>query len=245
MSNLPNNLPQILRSYGLKVVEVPGWKTRGRPASTGTFAPAGVLCHHTATSVRSSLTSVLNLLVRGRSDLPGPLCQLSLGRDGTVYVVAAGRANHAGKAKPAGTMSGGDGNSLYIGIEAQNDGVGEKWPTVQYEAYVLLAAVLSVRITHNSANTVLGHKETSYDGKVDPTFNMSQFRNKVAVKMAEINNPPSQSAHATVTTSRGVHVDHAIADLKAATGKGDRAKRIQAALAALNLIKPAQRTVSH
>jgi len=238
MSRLPDNLPQILRSYGLKVVVVPGWKTRGRPASTGGFGPVGVLCHHTATTIKTLVAAVIRLLIIGRSDLPGPLCQLALGRDGTVYVIAAGRANHAGTAKASGTVAAGDGNELYIGIEAFNDGVGEKWPVVQYQAYVLLAAVLSVEITKNSVNTVRGHKETSVTGKIDPTFDMDEFRSHVGVKMGEITRPQYRD-------SRGKYVDHALRDLRKATGKGDRAKNIQAAIAALKLIKPATRTEEH
>src|SRR4051795_12520666 len=99
---LPKNTPALLRKHGLKVVEVDGWYDRGRPSSTGELNPVGVLCHHTATTKSTSITNVLKLLRVGRSDLPGPLCQFSLGRDGTVYVVAAGRANHAGKAKTSG-----------------------------------------------------------------------------------------------------------------------------------------------
>lgn len=239
VSRLPDNLPQTLRNYGLKVVEVPGWRTRGRPASTGGFDPVGVLCHHTATTKRISVAAVLRLLIKGRSDLPGPLCQISLGRDGTVYIVAAGRANHAGKAKASGTVAGGDGNTLYIGIEAQNDGVGEAWPAVQYAAYVLLCAVLSVEVTHNTANTVRGHKETSLTGKVDPKFDMDEFRNKVAVKIGEITKPQH------VGTTRGKYVDHALEDLRKAKGTGVRAKKIQAAIAALKLVKPAARTEEH
>lgn len=237
MSRLPDNLPKILRSYGLTVVVVPGWRYRGRPASTGTFNPVGVLCHHSATSIRATVAAVLRLLVGGRSDLPGPLAHLGLGRDGTVYVIAAGRANHAGKARSSGTVAAGDGNSLYIGIEAFNDGLGEKWPEVQYNAYVLLCAVLSVEITKNSPNTVRGHKETSVTGKIDPRFDMDAFRSKVAIKMGQIQQPDD------VTVTRGVRVDHALADLRAAKGKGERLKNIQAAIAALKLIKPAQRTM--
>ena len=169
VNRLPSTLPKILRDAGLKVVEHDGWQTRGRPASTGAFTPVGVLCHHTATARSSSDAAVVSLLIRGRSDLPGPLCHLGLSRDGTVHVIAAGRANHAGKAKSSGTVAGGDGNRLYIGIEAFNDGVGEKWPAVQYDAYVKLAATLCQQVTHNSVQTVRGHKETSVTGKIDPT----------------------------------------------------------------------------
>lgn len=184
---LPENLPQILRDAGLKVVELDGWKTRKRP---GAFAPVGVLCHHTATGPSTSNASTNSLLVRGRSDLPGPLCQIGLSRDGTVYLVARGRANHAGKARASGTVAAGDGNALYIGIEAFNDGRGERWPAAQYDAYVKLAATLCVKVTGNSAQTVRGHKESSVTGKIDPTFDMNAFRVRVDAEMRAMRSTP-------------------------------------------------------
>lgn len=241
MSTLPRNTVKILRQHGLKVVVVPGAWKRGRPASTGGFGPAGVLCHHTATAIAALIAAVIRLLVGGRSDLPGPLCHFGLGRDGVVYFVAAGRANHAGVAKSAGTMAGGDGNELYIGIEAFNNGLGEPWPRAQYDAYVLLCAILCLYVTGNSANTVQGHKETSVTGKVDPTFNMDEFRAKVAHKMEELRTGKA------VTYSRGAHVDHALKDLKIAKRKAPdgRARKLQAAIAALKLIKPAKQNDNH
>lgn len=185
MSRLPSNLPEILRAAGLTVVEHDGWETRGRPASTGGFAPVGVLCHHTATKKSVPNANVIALLIRGRSDLPGPLCNMGLDRAGVVHMIAAGRANHAGKAKASGTVKAGDGNQLYIGIEAFNDGVGEPWPAVQMSAYALLCATLSTEVTHNSSETVRGHKETSVTGKIDPTFSMPQFRVKVKAAMTK------------------------------------------------------------
>lgn len=238
---LPNNTVKMLRNRGLKVVTVPGYKTRGRPASTGGFRPAGVLCHHTATSIRTLIAAVLRLLVFGRPDLPGPLCQFGLGRDGTVYMVALGRANHAGTAKASGTMSAGDGNEIYIGIEAFNDGVGEKWPAAQYNAYVLLCAALSLDFNKNSANTVRGHKETSFTGKIDPTFDMDAFRVKVASKMDELKTGEVSETKLT----RGAAVDHALSDLLSVESKGGRAKKIQAAIASLKLIKPAKINETH
>lgn len=196
MSKLPDDLPKRLRAAGLKVNEVSGWQSRGRPASTGSFHPVGVLCHHTATGPRTSNADVLQLLIRGRSDLPGPLAHFGLDRSGVVHIVAAGRANHAGKAKASGSVAAGDGNSLYIGIEAFNDGRGEGWPDAQYDAYVKLCAVLSREITGNSAQTVRGHKETSVTGKVDPLFSMGDFRDRVAAALKAT--PPKDDPTPTI-----------------------------------------------
>lgn len=206
---LPANLPEILKDAGLKVKEISGWEDRGRPESTGGFDPDGILCHHTATPPSWSLKQVLDLLLIGRptSDppLPGPLCQLGLDRDGTVYIVAAGRANHAGASRASGPMPAGDGNDLYVGIEAFNDGLGEPWPKAQYDAYVLLCAVLAVKVLKCTSEHVRAHKETSITGKIDPTFDMVKFRANVKTKMRELTIPSNavvmNFAHASLQFS--------------------------------------------
>lgn len=171
---LPATLPTLLRAAGLTVVELPGWQTAGRPASTGNFNPVGVLWHHTG-GAQDGLGYVKALLVPGRSDLPGPLCHLSIGRNGTVYVVAAGRTNHAGVAKASGSVAAGDGNALYIGIEVQNTGT-EGWKPAQYNAMVATGAVLK-ELLGTSVQTQRGHKETSVTGKWDPgMLDMDKFR---------------------------------------------------------------------
>lgn len=237
---LPANTPQILRDAGLKVREVPGWRDRGRPASTGGLNPAGVLCHHTATGPNVSDVALIDLLVRGRSDLPGPLCHFALTRDGTVHIVAAGRANHAGRAKSSGTVAGGDGNSLYWGIEAANSGTGEPWPKAQYDAYVRLCAVLCEKVTGNSVNTVRAHRETSVTGKIDPhgptpygsTFDMDQFRAKVSVAMKPATPEPKRP-------TRGPNIDAAIdrtVAARKAAKKPARKRRLQSIVKALRAL---------
>ena len=86
-------LADVLKNAGLKVAQIPGWQDRGR-GDVGQIL--GILCHHTAGGKNGNMPS-LDLLVKGRPDLPGPLSQLGLGRDGTYYIIAAGRCNHAGK----------------------------------------------------------------------------------------------------------------------------------------------------
>lgn len=108
-----------LRAYGLKVVEIAGWKTRG----SSTFHPRGSVDHHTAGGFYGNAPS-LNICINGRSDLPGPLCHVLIGRDNTCYVIAAGRANHAGTGSYAGVA----GNSNVYGVEHENTGTGsEPW----------------------------------------------------------------------------------------------------------------------
>ena len=228
-NRLPNNLPEILRARGLKVRELPGWKTAGRPLTSGQYDPIAVLGHHTASAVSSSDEAVLSLLVRGRSDLVGPLCQLALLRDGTVVIVASGRANHAGTAKVSGPVPAGDGNKLYIGIEAFNNGVGEVWPKVQMDAYDLLVATLLEDVLGGKdASYYRGHKESSVTGKIDPTFDMNKARIRVAAKLEEFRAPDP---------TRGEKIDDALAALKKAKGTGRRGELISRAKKILKKIK--------
>lgn len=172
-------LPDVLEAAGLKVAECTGWRTRGR-GDVGTIR--GVICHHTAGASQGVMPS-LHTLINGRAasakakPLAGPLAQLGLARDGTIFVVAAGRANHAG----VGSWQGIDtGNSSFIGIEAENTGIGEPWPDVQLDAYYRAVAAI---LKHVGApeTMVCGHKEFALPKgrKNDPTLDMAVFRNQV------------------------------------------------------------------
>ncbi|WP_020181316.1 N-acetylmuramoyl-L-alanine amidase [Methylopila sp. M107] len=167
-------LPEVLRAAGLKVAEVDGWANRGR-AEMGKIR--GVICHHTGTSAVGNMPT-LRTLVNGRggsNPLPGPLCQLGLGVDGTYYVVAAGRANHAGAGLWKGLRTG---NSNFIGIEAENAGTkGANWPDWQMDAYRRgVAAIL--RHVGEGAEMCCAHREYALPKgrKVDPFFDMDDFR---------------------------------------------------------------------
>ena len=166
-------LPQVLQNAGLKVAVVDGWENRGR-GDIGTIK--GVVCHHTAGPKQGNMPS-LRIVTNGRPDLRGPLSQLCLGRDGTYYVVAAGRANHAGRGEYQGITSG---NSHFIGIEAENTGKNNDfpWPDVQMDAYRRGVAAILKKI---GADPIMccGHKEYSSSGKPDPLFDMHIFRSEV------------------------------------------------------------------
>jgi Putative peptidoglycan binding domain/N-acetylmuramoyl-L-alanine amidase len=172
-------LPEILERAGLKVAEQPGWRSRGR-GEMGSVK--GVMCHHTSGAARGIMPS-LGVITDGRPDLAGPLAQLGLGRDGTFFVVAAGRCNHAGRGMWQGLSTG---NSSFIGIEAENTGgANDPWPAVQLDAYRRGVAAILKRI---GANAIMccGHKEYALPQgrKDDPSFNMVEFRTQVASILA-------------------------------------------------------------
>jgi len=168
-------LPQVLKSAGLKVSECAGWQDRGH-GDMGKVL--GVLCHHTATPGKKGNMPTLNLLITGRPDLAGPLSQLGLGRDGTYYIVAAGRCYHAG----AGTWKGiTTGNTSFIGIEAENTGGPDDfpWPDVQMDAY------------HRGVAFCVGHKEYAQPKgrKTDPDLDMNTFRAAVNAVLQDTPSP--------------------------------------------------------
>ena len=160
-----------LRAWGLDVVEVTGWRDRARP---GAFDPVGCLIHHTAAPGPKDAPS-LQVCIDGRRDLPGPLCQLLVARSGKVYVISAGRCNHAGAGGPLDGVK--DGNGQLVGIELENDGIGEPWPANQLAAAQRATAAVLKGL--GGGGSVWGHKEWAPGRKSDPTFDMAEHRNAV------------------------------------------------------------------
>jgi peptidoglycan hydrolase-like protein with peptidoglycan-binding domain len=165
-------LPSILTNAGLKVTEVPGWEERGHGDMEETV---GVICHHTAGAPTGNMPS-LKTLINGRPDLSGPIAQLGLGRDGTYYIIAAGKCYHAG----TGSWKGFDnGNAHFIGVEAENTGLANDfpWPEIQMNAYHRgVAAIL--KYLNRTEEYCVAHKEYALPPgrKPDPNFDMNEFR---------------------------------------------------------------------
>ena len=138
------------------------------------------MCHHTASSMTSGNIPSLRVVTEGRSDVPGPLAQFLLGRDGTVYIITGEGANHAGTGGPVSVIRKDMGNYDAWGIEAENNGIGESWPAVQLQAYYRLCAALLALMGTRDVSRVVGHKEYTIR-KIDPNgIDMDQFRNRVA-----------------------------------------------------------------
>ena len=172
-------LADILRGAGLATVEVTGWRTRGL---TPMVSVKGIVIHHTSGRPQGDFPS-LRLVRDGQDDLTGPLSQLGLGRTGIWYVIAAGRANHAGKTIDDSLY----GNSHAIGIEAENTGVPltdmghAHWPEVQYQSYIRGVKALQAAYSVPTSR-VRGHKEVAIPAgrKTDPNFSMAEFRAALA-----------------------------------------------------------------
>lgn len=171
-----------LRAEGLTVRERDGWKTHNR-AGHGAWGPLyGVMVHHTGGGESGSD----DILSRGLSDLPGPLCQGAIHKDGIVTAIGWGRANHAGGGDPGvlaavkaedyplprtnehqGSDGAVDGNAHFVGYECINKGDGkDPWPAVQLEAIARACAAVC-RLYDWSADSVIRHMDWS-DWKPDP-----------------------------------------------------------------------------
>jgi hypothetical protein len=182
-------LAAVARRTGYPVVEVEGWKTRGRPGDMGRIET--VTCHHTGNGNAPGNYPSLRVVRDGRPGLAGPLAHLGIGLDGTIYVIAAGKCNHAGRSKEDEYT-----NPHAIGIEAEavgTPGADGDWPPKQVEAYVRLCRALIEEFRLN-VHDVLGHKETAAPAgrKSDPSFAMGAFRNKVAD--CDLSKPPRELA---------------------------------------------------
>jgi hypothetical protein len=184
-----------LTKWKIKTAYYPGWETRGRPG--GIVDARGIVEHHTGGTGQSD-AYLKFLFVTGRPDegIPGPLCNVSTGADGTLHVGATGRANHAGRGSQAtlnhvhnedypgytSELSPGpdgiNGNEYYYGNEIMYTG-GAPMTDAAYRTAILHAAAIC-DFYGWSALSVIGHKEHT-NRKDDPGHQaMNRFRTDLA-----------------------------------------------------------------
>ncbi|HYQ69239.1 N-acetylmuramoyl-L-alanine amidase [Actinophytocola sp.] len=176
-----------LRAAGVVVHEMPGWQSRGNGMSS---AYEGGLIHHTATPFGMALpgTNAGRLLVDGRTNLSGPLCNYAGNEDGSITVIAAHPANHAGASGgrsmgplPVTTLF----NKRVLGLEIVYPGT-SPMRDVQFHAAVTWARAVAGVFGRGEVQRIRAHAETSVTGKWDPgdapgrTIDMTAFRNAVA-----------------------------------------------------------------
>jgi N-acetylmuramoyl-L-alanine amidase len=114
---------------GHQVIVAPGWQTRGHG---GMRVVELVVGHHTGTpDTAPGDYPSLRIVRDGRADLAGPLSNYGLGRNGDIFVIAAGLCYHAGASAFGGYT---DLNDEAIGIEAESAG-GGRWTDAQLVMY--------------------------------------------------------------------------------------------------------------
>lgn len=191
----PDQIVAALKKWHVPYVEYPGWRTRGRPG--GLTDVVGIVNHHTGGgSASASYLAFLFKEGRPAEGIPGPLCNVATAANGTVYLGAAGRANHAGsgsiltlvhvededyagytselKPGPDGT----NGNPRYYGNEWIYSGTKAPDPRQVRGALLYNAAMIDA---HGwSGLSAIAHREHSRR-KNDPYgVKMYEFRTEVA-----------------------------------------------------------------
>lgn len=169
-----------LRALGLTVIEVAGWHGRGHDFPV---RPDGALRHWTAGPLRGD-SPTLAVCVNGRTGLAGPLCNVyqsrrvdDAGRD-IVYVVAAGKANHAGK----GSWNGASGNYAFLGLEIEWAGPAERFHDVRrrkYTSELVMRALLDCAAGTNT-DDVCEHREYAPHRKIDTNLDGAELRRRMA-----------------------------------------------------------------
>ena len=172
-------IPDALRDVGLEPVEVAGWRTRGYEFDE---EPIIHLRHWTA-GPRTGKAPSLRLVTIGRPDLPGPLCQVLQERTGgtgldRVYVVASGRANHAGVGGWAEVTSG---NRRGTGNEIEWSGTTEPFDGRRKETSERVAAALLSLGPDPKGLRACEHREYAYPigRKIDTNLSGPEFRLRV------------------------------------------------------------------
>lgn len=159
--DLANRLRRFLDPIGVAVVEIDGWQQRGRTYAT--FDPYGSVNHHTA-GPRTGDQPSLGICINGRSDLPGPLCNVHQARSDHVNVVAAGVANHAGP----GSWQSMRGNQSVFGLEVEHCGYeDEPFSERRWETSCRVHAAFLSGLGSPNAVMQCQHYEWSTQGKID------------------------------------------------------------------------------
>lgn len=165
-------LGSVLRDAGLRV-ETPVGTPHGRGRAMD--AIHGVVVHDTVTTRDWSDLAVARLLRDGRPDLPGPLSQLGVRRDGTVDWIADGRCNHNGYGR-----WGNDAIGIEVYCAGGLEGREEPWNDLQRTTVVTACRAIAAHVGL-TGDVVAGHKETDPDRKIDPYMvDMDRLRTDIA-----------------------------------------------------------------
>jgi hypothetical protein len=210
-------LADACRDTGYPTIEVADWRSRGHGPMT---AAHGVVGHWTAgptQTATSSNTPSLRVVTDGRTGLLGPLCNVYTAFDGTLYVVAAGKAFHAGVSAWHGET---DLNDTFVGNEVESPGNFVYTPE-QLDVTPRLHAAL-LRRMKRGADWSCAHFECALPAgrKPDgPARDMAGFRRTVAGYLANPSTIRKQEDDMPLTDDDVDKVANAVVK-KLSAGKG-------------------------
>jgi hypothetical protein len=147
--------------------------------------------HHTGSN--GSVSDQLNLLIKGYSALPGPLCNFGIDPNGVCHLIGWGRANHAGLGDddvlraliaeddkfPVDNEANTDGNSRLYGAEFMYSG-SRHMSDAQYKTGILLSCAIMDFHEWNE-NSIIAHGQWQ-PGKWDPGYRSGDMMNMEAVQ---------------------------------------------------------------
>lgn len=165
-------LPGPCGAAGVPLTFYDGWPTRAR--SSGGYddrGPLGVMWHHTASSPSTTPAGEAAWMTDRSRNENAPTANVVVQRDGSVWVLAAGRTNTNGKGGPwafsRGQVPADRMNDYAFGIEIANDGVGEPYPAAVVDAAFVVSNAINAAVG-NRPDDVCTHQAWAPTRKIDP-----------------------------------------------------------------------------
>lgn len=185
-----------VKRSGVKYELCEGWDDPAHQAD-GIWAPAYVIQHHTANGGAAGNNPSLAWCVRGTYP-PVRNCHFLIGRDGTVFVVYAYKAYHAGKGGPGHW---GDGpavqadsmNGRAFGIEVESQGMTaattatDGFTDAQWASLAALNAALLDLLGAVGEGRIINHKTWAPTRKVDTRFTDASIQARTKTARARLN----------------------------------------------------------
>jgi N-acetylmuramoyl-L-alanine amidase len=158
------NLPVLLRALNASFEEVENWKTR-KIEGDRVWDCEWVVNHHTANPHASGHESLNWLTYGGLPGVSPPYSHALVGREPKIFLIAAGRANHAGRGGPFKNVPKDSMNAYSYGIEVEAPGRALDFAPGQFELMCKLNAAV-LWIVGRPVDRVIRHKDWT-DGGVD------------------------------------------------------------------------------
>jgi len=193
---LADKVRQRVRESGLpiQVIEVAGWQTRGNEFP---IRPDGALRHWTAAG-GTGRTTCLGAVTYGRTSptpLAGPLCELYQSRnlDGydDIYIIASGKANHAGEGEWNGIKPG---NYQVLGLEIEWAGPTEAFPAKRKLVSEIAMRALMDCVSGTDDNDACEHREWALPRgrKIDTNLDGNELRRRMAEMRNGVSSNPTK-----------------------------------------------------
>lgn len=148
-----------------------GWDDSGI-AGNGTFAPGWVVMHHTAGM------NNLRRIRPGGTYADVASAHFLVDRDGTIHVISASRAYHAGAGGPLKGVPTDQMNGHGWGIEIEDLGLGRTMTEVQMGAAAAVAAGL-LREMRQPVTRCINHRTWAPRRKVDTRYSDKEWRKRI------------------------------------------------------------------